>query len=121
MGDSMPQRTMNEPDWLDVRNLVDSIGEEFKVVVRFSFYYERDMMTFVARGYALKDMPDGAVLVQALSRRQLTDRRATSTTCHTLAFDLWCQLDGGGATAADRGMPRDWDGRPARLRRRSGS
>jgi hypothetical protein len=99
--------------------MLAAIGEEWGLIVEFTCRYYADYVQVVARAWSQggKEVPQ--CMAQALSKSKygkVVDRAQIE---FTLAFDLWCQLDGGGATAAKRGVPRDWRGRPEIPRRRN--
>jgi hypothetical protein len=99
--------------------MLAAIGEEWNLVVEFTSRYYADYVQVVARAYPLVRANTVEPEVQALSKSKygkVVDRAQIE---FTLAFDLWCQLDGGGATAAKRGVARDWRGRPEIPRRRN--
>ena len=116
----MPQVTKNEPDAHDVYNILASIGEEFNCSVVFSVQYYADYVQIIARARKTQNMPDGTVQVQALTKYKYGVKTARTQLEYILAFDLWLQLDGGGATAAKRGPTYGWSGRvevPARRKK----
>jgi len=115
----MPQPTRNVPDSNDVYNILASIGEEFGCIVEFSVRYYADNVQLIARARKTNNYPNGTVEVQALTKYKYGVKTERTQLEYTLAFDLWIQLDGGGATAAKRGAPYDWRGRPERMRRRT--
>jgi hypothetical protein len=117
----MPQPTRNAPDAHDVYNMLCSVGEEYNMYVVFDIRYTADHITTIARSYGVKLQETGGVVYQAMSSRPYGSKVEQHQINYGLAFDIWCQADGAGATAAKRGAPRLWDGRPERLRRRSGS
>lgn len=114
----MPQPTKNAPDAQDVYNMVSAIGEGFHMSVEFTKRYYADYVQVVARCYTIRGEDDGKVIHQALVKYRYGRQSDEQVMCYTLAFDLWCQLDGGGASAAQRGAPRDWQGRLEKPRRR---
>jgi hypothetical protein len=114
----MPQPTNNAPDAHDVYNMLCSIGEEFGCTVEFCVRYYADYIQIVARARKAANAPDGAVEVQALTKYRYGLRTERTQLEYTLAFDLWLQLDGGGATAAKRGPAYGWNGRVETPRRR---
>lgn len=114
----MPQKTVNAPDLVDVSNMTLAIGEHYGHAVYFTCRVRADALEIVAKAVGVPYTPDTPATHVALSRLQLTDQRPMATTLYTLAFDLWCQFDGGGATAAARGPTRDWRGRLEVPRRR---
>ena len=115
----MPQVTKNAPDWQDVYNLIAAIGEDYNERVEFTTEVRCDYVQTIARAYAISGDRAETATHQALSRRALRQPGDMAVVCHTLAFDLWCQLDGAGATAARRSAPSDWRGRPIVPRRRN--
>jgi len=107
----MPQLTKNAPDGLDTYNMVAVIGSEFGLNVEFTCRYYADYVQVIARAYKAVMGPQQGVLFQAMSKTAYGHKAARAQIEYGLAFDLWCQLDGGGATAAQRGAPYDWQGR----------
>jgi hypothetical protein len=115
----MPQPTKNAPDAHDVYNMLASLGEEFGCTVEFTSRYYADYVQIIARARKWADAPDGAVVVQALTKYKYGRHADREQIEYTLAFDLWLQLDGGGATAAKRGPTHGWNGRVEVPRRRT--
>jgi len=115
----VPQVTKNAPDVHDVYNMCCAIGEEYNCRVEFTKRYYADYVQVVARCYSVGGEDDGSLVHQALSKYRYGQRADEQVICYTLAFDLWCQLDGGGATAVSRGTVYGWDGRPEKPRRRT--
>lgn len=107
----MPQRTHNEPDEQDVYNMISSIGEAYSHVVYFTTRYRADLVETVAKSVPSPYTPDTAPTFVALQTYPIRQSRRMPVVHFSLAFDLWLQHDGGGATAARRGPPRDWRGR----------
>lgn len=114
----MPMPHRNEPDWVDVQNICSSLGEEYHVVVYFSTRLRDDKVEVIAKTYGAPYTLDAPVEHVALVSFPIKQPRPYAQVCHTLCFDLWLQHDGGGATAAKRGAPYDWRGRPEVPRRR---
>lgn len=115
----MPQRTKDAPDDQDVFNMCAALGEEFHVSCSFETHYYADCIQVVCRARLPQNLPNGEVVVQALSKRRYGKHTEVAQVHYLLAFDLWCQLDGGGATAAKRGPAYGWNGRVEVPRRRS--
>lgn len=115
----MPQVTKNAPDAHDVYNMLCSVGEEYHLYVVYDIRYTADHITTIARSYGVKLQETGGVVHQASSKRPYNCKVDQNQVNFGLAFDIWCQADGGGATSAERGAPRGWDGRPERLRKRT--
>ena len=111
MEDSMPQHTRNAPDTNDVYNMCAAIGEEFHHVVYFFTRYRADLVETVAKSFPAPYTTDTKPSHVALHTRPLRQTMDVAVVHYTLAFDLWCQHDGGGATAAKRGPAYGWDGR----------
>lgn len=107
----MPQPTKNAPDAHDTYNMCARIGEEFGLEVEFSCRYYADYVQVVARAYPAAVGAPGGIVVQALTKYKYGHKADRAQHEFTLAFDLWCQMDGGGATAAQRGVTHGWDGR----------
>lgn len=112
----MPVR--NAPDDEDVYNILASIGEDYAAIVEFTTTYHADYIQTVARAYKVGNMVDKVLLHQALHRSKYRPAKQAAQVAYTLAFDLWCQFDGGGATAAQRGPAYGWNGRVETPRRR---
>lgn len=115
----MPAVTKNAPDTHDVYNMVAAIGEQFGMRVEFSKRYYADYVQVIARCYTIRGEDDDKIVHQALNKYKYGKQADEQVICYTLAFDLWCQLDGAGATAAARGVVYGWDGRPEKPRRRT--
>lgn len=114
----MPQPTKNAPDWNDVHGILMSLGEDFSLVVVFSTTVRSDYVQTIAKAYRGTLEGPEEVIWQALVRQPYSKNTTFAQTCYTLAFDLWCQADGAGATAAKRGPTHDWRGRVEVPRRR---
>lgn len=114
----MPQPTKNAPDWIDVQNLLGVLGEEYKVVVYFSTRVRADKVETIGKTYLAPYTLEAPVAHVALVTFPLQKPRDMATVCYSIAFDLWCQHDGGGATAAERGPTHSWQGRIEVPRRR---
>lgn len=115
----MPQPHHNAPDWHDVANVLDSLGRDYNLVVVFSTTVRSNGIQTIGKALSHSYAEDSAVVYQALVTQRYDTKQTYAQTCYTLAFDLWCQADGAGATAARRGPPVGWDGKPERLRRRT--
>ena len=107
----MPQVTKNAPDWVDVQNLLGVLGENHKAVVYFTTRVRAEVVEVIGKTHGAPYTPDAPILHVALVSFPLTKPRDMAQVCYTLCFDLWCQHDGGGATAAKRGAPVGWNGR----------
>lgn len=117
----MPQQTKNAPDWIDLQNLLGVLGEEYKVVVYFSTRLRNDRVEVIGKAHSAPYTLDAPVVHVALVSFFVKKPLDMAGVCYTLAFDLWCQFDGGGATSAKRGAPYGWNGRvevPTGARRR---
>lgn len=114
----MPQPTKNAPDLIDLQNLCASLGEEYHVVVYFTCRIRADKCEWVAKTYGPPYTNESEVQHVALQSVPLFAKRDIPTILYTLAFDLWLQHDGGGATAAKRGPTYDWRGKVEVPRRR---
>jgi hypothetical protein len=115
----MPQPHKNAPDDIDVYNLEESIAEEYNCIVEYTMTYRTVGVVTVARAYKVSTYDERQVECQAMHKRPNKGLVSQAQVNFTLAWDIWCQLDGGGATAAQRGAPYDWRGRPEKLRRRA--
>jgi hypothetical protein len=114
----MPQTTKNEPDYIDVGNILRALSESYQVVVYYGIRFRADYVEVTGKTHGAPYTPDAPVEHVALSKIQFFHKANMAVTLYTLAFDLWCQHDGGGATAARRGPPTDWAGRVEIPRRR---
>lgn len=113
----MNRQTEYEPDWIDVSNIARELGETFGLRVQVVAEYTADEFVFTCRAYSHKGTPNEVLTFQALTRQKLKSVKSFAATAYLLMFDIYMQADGGGATAARRGPPRDWRGRvktPAR-------
>lgn len=114
----MPQPTRNAPDFLDLSNLCEALSENYAVVVYFSTRIRADKVEVLGKTYGAPYTLDSPVQHVALASFPIKQPKDMAVTMYTLAFDLWLQHDGGGATAARRGAPTDWRGRVEVPRRR---
>jgi len=114
----MPQTTKNEPDEQDVFNMCETIGEEYHHVVYFTTRYRADVVETIAKSVPAPYTPDTKPTHVALQTYPARTSRRMSVVHFALAFDLWLQHDGGGATAAKRGPTYSWQGRVEVPRRR---
>lgn len=106
----MPQKTKDGPDEQDVYNMCASIGEEFKHVVYFITRYRADKVEIAAKAVPAPFLPSIPPTYVALQTFPIKTPRPHANVHFSLAFDIWCQFDGGGATAARRGVPPTWQG-----------
>jgi len=95
------------------------LGEEYKVVVYFSTRIRGDKVEVIGKTHSAPYTLEAPVEHVALASFQVQRPKDMAVTMYTLAFDLWLQHDGGGATAAKRGAPHDWRGRVETPRRRT--
>ncbi len=114
----MPQPTRNAPDFIDLANICTALGESYKVVVYFTARIRGDKVEVIGKTHSAPYTVDAPVEHVALATFPIKQPKDMGTTMYTLAFDLWCQHDGGGATAARRGAPYTWRGHPETPRRR---
>lgn len=114
----MPQPSRNAPDFLDLSNLCEALGENYAVVVYFSTRIRADKVEVLGKTYGAPYTLDAQVQHVAMASFPIKQPKDMAVTMYTLAFDLWLQHDGGGATAAKRGAPTDWRGRVEVPRRR---
>jgi hypothetical protein len=114
----MPQPTKNNPDYIDVGNLLRALSNDYQVVVYYSVRFRSDYVEVIGKTVGAPYSPDADPQYVALAKFPFHLKTDMAVTLYTLAFDLWCQHDGGGATAAHRGAPRAWDGRLEVPRRR---
>lgn len=108
----MPQPTKNAPDYVDLTNLLGVLGESYQVVVYFSTRIRSDRVEVIGKTYGAPYTLDAPVVHVALASFEIKRPKDMATIMYTLAFDLWCQHDGAGATAARRGTPYTWQGYP---------
>jgi len=114
----MPQPTKNAPDMIDVQNLLGVLGEEYHVVVYFSLRIRSDKVELIGKTHSAPYTLEAPVMHVALASWPVKLQKDMAAQMYTVAFDLWCQHDGGGATAAKRGTPYTWSGYPEVPRRR---
>lgn len=114
----MPQVTKQNPDWIDVENMCAALGESYGVVAYFGVRLRNGKVEVTGKTVAAPYTPDAPVVHVALATFPVQNPRDIATTIYTVAFDLWLQHDGGGATAASRGAPVGWNGRVQTPRRR---
>ena len=117
----MPQPTKNAPDMIDVQNIIGSLGSEYKVVVQFRTVIRSDRVEIVGETRGAPYDQSAPVEHVALVSFPVKQPKDLVVAMFTLCWDLWCQYDGGGETAARRGAPYDWMGRPEVPRRRVSS
>lgn len=117
-GQMMPIPTKNAPDWIDVENMCAALAEEFGCIVTFTTRLRGGKVEVIGKSTTGSFSGTQEVLHVALVTWPVQLNKDMAQACYTLAFDLWCQHDGGGATAADRGPPYDWRGRVETPRRR---
>jgi len=114
----MPQVTRNAPDFIDVENMCASLGETYHVVVYFVTRIRSGKVELIGKTYGAPYTQEAPVQHVALASWPVKLPKDMATAMYTVAFDLWCQHDGGGATAAKRGAPVNWQGRVETPRRR---
>lgn len=114
----MPQPTKNAPDWIDVENLCATLGESYGVVCYFGVRLRNGKVEITGKTVMAPYTPDAPVVHVALASFPIQLQKDLVVTIYTVTFDLWCQHDGGGATAAKRGAPYGWNGRVEIPRRR---
>ena len=114
----MPQLTKNTPDLIDVENMCASLGENFSVVVYFTTRIRGGKMELIGKTHPAPYTQDTPCIHVALASWPVQHNKDVYAAMYTVAFDLWCQHDGAGATAAKRGAPSRWDGRVETPRRR---
>lgn len=114
----MPQPRKDSPDLVDLDNITCTIGEEYARVVYFTCRVRADALEIIGKAVPAPYTPDTPATHVALQRVPIKLNRDLPTVLYTIAFDIWLQLDGGGATAASRGPTRDWRGRLEVPRRR---
>jgi hypothetical protein len=114
----MPLPTKNAPDMLDVENMCAALGEAYHVVVYFTTRIRSQKVELIGKTHGVPYTQEAAVQHVALASWPVHVRKDIPTAMYTVAFDLWCQHDGGGATAAERGPASGWNGRVEIPRRR---
>lgn len=114
----MPQPTKNAPDYIDVQNILGSLGNEYSLVVRYRTTLRSDKVEVIGEAYGKPYDFKGTPVFVALASFPIKQPKDMAQTLFTIAWDLWCQADGGGATAAKRGAPYSWSGYPEIPRRR---
>jgi hypothetical protein len=114
----MPQPHKNQPDYIDVQNMLGAIGEAYKAVVVFRTTIRGDRVEVIARSFGAPYDETAPVEHVALVSFAVKQPKDMASTLFTLCWDIWCQYDGGGATAAKRGAPTTWQGRVEVPRRR---
>lgn len=103
---------------IDVQNMCSALGTEYHVVVYFSVRIRGDLVEVIGKTHSAPYSVEAPVEHVALATFPVKLPKDMAVTMYTLAFDLWCQHDGGGATAAQRGAPYSWQGRVQTPRRR---
>jgi hypothetical protein len=114
----MPMPTKNEPDEQDAYNMVAQLGEDYAHVVYFVTRYRADLVETIAKSVPAPYSPDTPPTHVALQTHPIGKSIRMPVVHFSLAFDLWLQHDGGGATAAHRGPLYGWNGRVEVPRRR---
>jgi len=114
----MPQKPYNAPDMIDVENICASIGESYSCVVYFSTRIRGGKVELIGKTHSAPYSPDAPVQHVALASWPVQLRKDMAQEMFNIAWDLWCQHDGAGATAAKRGAPRSWQGGIETPRRR---
>lgn len=117
----MPQQNKNDPDHHDVFNIVASLAEEFGVQCHFYVRYTADFIEVIGKTHAAPYVITSPVVHVALQKLPYASKRSLPNSMYTIAFDLWLQHDGGGASAASRGPTYGWNGRVEIPRRRKRS
>jgi hypothetical protein len=106
----MPQSTKNAPDFIDVGNLLRALSDDYQVVVYYSVRFRSDYVEVIGKTVGAPYTSDIPAIHVALVKLQFHHKTDMVTSLFSIAFDLWCQHDGGGATAARRGAPVNWQG-----------
>lgn len=106
----MPAPQKHAPDFIDLENLLSTLGESYAVVVYFSVRLRNDRVEVIGKTHGAPYTLESPVQHVALASFPIRQPKDMAVTMYTLAFDLWCQHDGGGATAAKRGAPTTWRG-----------
>lgn len=110
--------SIHAPDMLDVFNIVCSLGDEYGLTVQFQTTLTLDAVQVIGRAYKHAGTVDPILQYQALVKKPLRNTREVVPLMFTVVFDLWCQAEGMGSAAAQRGAPIGWNGRPQVRRRR---
>lgn len=110
--------SIHAPDMLDVFNIVCSLGDEYGLTVQFQTTLTLDAVQVIGRAYKHAGTVDPILQYQALVKKPLRNTRDIVPLMFTVVFDLWCQAEGMGSAAAQRGAPIGWNGRPQVRRRR---
>lgn len=114
----MPQRTVNAPDLIDLESMCAALGESYRVVVIFTARVRGGKLELVGKTHSAPYTQEAEVVHVAMAAMPVQNKPDLVQKMYTIAFDLWCQHDGGGATAAKRGNAPMWDGRYPVPRRR---
>lgn len=114
----MPMPVKNAPDWIDLQGMMGALGEQYQVVVYFSTRIRGDIVEIIGKTHGAPYTLEAPVQHVALASFPCNRPKDMATTMYTIAFDLWLQHDGGGASAAKRGPTYDWRGRVEKPRRR---
>jgi len=114
----MPQHTKNDPDWIDIGNMQGALGESYQLVVYFTTRLRSDRVEVIGKAYGAPYVAEGTPAFVALVSFSMHQPKSMVVTFFTILWDIWCQADGGGATAAKRGAPTSWRGYPEVPRRR---
>jgi len=107
----------HEPDMIDLFNLVSAIGDDYHLTVQYQTTISLDYVTVIARAYYHGGTVDPVLHFQALVKKPLRVTRDVTPMLYTVTWDIWCQAEGLGATAASRPAPISWNGRPHITRR----
>ena len=107
----MPAPERRDPDAHDVYNMCSAVGEEFSHAIYFVTRYRGDIVEVIAKAVPAPYTPDTPATHVALATWPYKVKKNRDVVEYTLAFDLWLQFDGGGATAARRGPVYGWSGR----------
>jgi hypothetical protein len=109
----MPHKyTAYEPDQIDCQALASALGNDFSVVPLIETVYAPDHIITIVRCRRLCDLPDGAVMVQAMVKIALRTTRSLYIMQYSALLDCWHQLDRGVLATAQAPVDRGWDGRP---------
>lgn len=103
---------------IDVEKMCASLGETYHVVVYFTTRIRGGKVELIGKTHGVPYSQEASVEHVALQTWDVRLKKDMATAMYTIAFDLWLQHDGGGATAAKRGPSHTWQGRVEVPRRR---
>lgn len=114
----MPQRQKyHTPDAIDLQNQVSALGQDFGLLVVWSFRVEYDFVVLVARAYKPGGEETRTVEYQAIVRTPVRSKPDITQMAFRAVFDLWHQADRGVLGSKPPDVAHGWNGRPAVARR----